>query len=191
MTTSHNRTHSFKDTPQGAFPPTKGQDSGRKKKRKTKKVSAAKWAELKVAFVSGIALRELARKTGIPTGTILSRSTREGWAKQIQGAKALAPLDDSLPVTQAVTATRRERGERYQDRMSGVVERMLPHLEKLHPEELLEQSAEIDRLDKVGRRNFGLDDSREATQPTINIALLAAGLDGLLAKPILDVTPRG
>ena len=148
------------------------QHGGRKKKRKTKKVSASTWEELKIAYVSGNALRELARKTGIPSGTILSRASREGWGKQIQSAKALAPVEKSHSIVEAVSATRRERGERYQDRMSGIVEGTLLLLERMDPMERLELAAAIDRLDRVGRRSFGLDDLKGdvgSGRPLINL----------------------
>ena len=182
------------EPPHGVKTPTKGHDSGGKKKRKTKKVSASTWAELKVAFVSGSALRELARRTGIPSGTILSRAKREGWSGQIERAKAIAPVEASPSVTHAVAESRRERGERYQERMSGVVERILPTLEKMNPMELFELSAEIDRIDKVARRNFGLDENREATQPQVNVMLLGVGLDALMSRQserVIDVVPLG
>ncbi|HZJ13630.1 MAG TPA: hypothetical protein VFD27_01200 [Chthoniobacteraceae bacterium] len=42
-----------------------------------------------IAYAAGIALREIARKLGIPAGTVLARAKREGWTRQVRDAKAL------------------------------------------------------------------------------------------------------
>ena len=47
------------------------------------------WAEIRTAYASGLGLRELARNMGIPAGTVLARSKREGWTQQIATAKLL------------------------------------------------------------------------------------------------------
>jgi uncharacterized protein YjcR len=53
------------------------------------------WQQIKTAYATGsVGLRELARNMGIPAGTILARSKREGWSKQVKDAKALAKRDD-------------------------------------------------------------------------------------------------
>ncbi len=44
-----------------------------------RRISASTWAEIRTAYASGIGLRELARNMGIPAGTVLARSKREGW----------------------------------------------------------------------------------------------------------------
>jgi len=60
-------------------------------------IEESTWAEIRMAYVSGIGLRELARNTGISAGTILSRAKREGWTQQIQSAKALVKREDTTP----------------------------------------------------------------------------------------------
>jgi DNA invertase Pin-like site-specific DNA recombinase len=47
------------------------------------------WEQIKTAYASGLGLREIARNTGIPRGTVLARAKREGWTQQIQNAKTL------------------------------------------------------------------------------------------------------
>jgi hypothetical protein len=39
--------------------------------------------QIKVAYVSGIGLREIARKMNIPEGTVLAHAKRHGWTQQI------------------------------------------------------------------------------------------------------------
>src|SRR6476661_5475329 len=52
-------------------------------------ISASTWAEIRTAYASGIGLREIARNMGIPAGTVLARSKREGWTQQIAQAKLI------------------------------------------------------------------------------------------------------
>ena len=79
-------------------------------------------------------LREIARNMGIPEGTVLARAKREGWTQEIQTAKALAKREDApLAVTpvQAVAVSMQQRGERHIERMAGVSERGVDHIETM------------------------------------------------------------
>ena len=63
------------------------------------KISRDQWQQIKTAYASGIALREIARNMGIPEGTVLARTKREGWTSEIQSAKALTKHEDALMAT--------------------------------------------------------------------------------------------
>ena len=54
-----------------------------------RKTPDSTWAEIRTAYAAGIALREIARKLGIPAGTVLARAKGEGWTRQVRDAKAL------------------------------------------------------------------------------------------------------
>ena len=98
---------------------------------------------------------------GIPEGTILSRAKREGWTREIQNAKALAKREDSAPAvtaTEAVAITMQQRGERHRERMAGVSERAVDHVETMEGHQILARVDQIEKLDKVARRTFGLND---------------------------------
>src|SRR5437660_8240675 len=126
------------------------------------RISPERWEQIKVAYVSGIGLREIARKMNIPEGTVLSRAKREGWTREIQSAKALAKREDSAPAitaTEAVAITMQQRGERHRERMAGVSERAVDHIETMRGPEILNSVDEIEKLDKVARRTFGLNDA--------------------------------
>jgi hypothetical protein len=43
------------------------------------RVSSERWEQIKTAYASGIALREIARNMSIPAGTVLARAKREAW----------------------------------------------------------------------------------------------------------------
>jgi hypothetical protein len=97
----------------------------------------------------------------IAAGTVLSRAKREGWTRQIQDAKALAKRQDaSLSVTplEAVSVSMQQRGERHVERMAGVSERAVDHIETMGGPEILNSVDQIEKLDKVARRTFRLDD---------------------------------
>src|SRR5438552_9454856 len=112
----------------------------------------------------------------IPEGTVLSRAKREGWSKQISDAKALAKSDDSstaLSTLQAVSATMQQRGERHLGRMANIVEKTMPHVEALEPGAILDRVDDVEKLDKVARRTFGISETGlPADQVMINIAIL-------------------
>jgi len=130
------------------------------------------WAEIRTAYASGIGLREIARNMGIPEGTVLARAKREGWTRQIESSKALAKREDSaLAVTpvEAVAAALAERGQRHRERMAGVSERGVDHIETMNGPEILNSVDEIEKLDKVARRTFGLKDDNPYSHFTLNV----------------------
>jgi hypothetical protein len=139
-------------------------------------ISKSTWAEIRTAYASGIGLRELSRNMGIAPGTVLSRAKREGWTQEIQNAKALAKREVSpLAVTpvEAVATSMHQRGERHVERMAGVSERAVDHIETMDGPEILNTVDQIEKLDKVARRTFGILDVKEdSTQWAVNIAIL-------------------
>ena len=95
----------------------------------------------------------------VPVGTVLGRAAREKWTQKIREARALVPVDSTPAVSpmQAVIASMQERGERHVNRMAGLSERMLSTFERQPEEEQLRLVAELEKLDKIGRKAFGLD----------------------------------
>ena len=125
-------------------------------------ISNATWAEIRTAYASGIGLREIARNMGISEGTVLAHAKREGWTRQIESSKALAKREDApLAVTpvEAVAMSMQQRGEHHIERMAGVSERGVDHIERMDGPEILNSVDQIEKLDKVARRTFGLNDN--------------------------------
>ena len=143
------------------------------------RISAEQRDQIKTAYASGIGLREIARNMDIPEGTVLARAKREGWSQQIESAKALAKREDSAPAvtaTEAVAITMRQRGERHLGRMASVSERGVDHVETMQGSEILTRVDQIEKLDKVARRTFGLSDSdSHGNNLLVNVAIL--GID--------------
>jgi len=60
------------------------------------------------------------------------------------------------------------------DRVAGVTEKVLPHLEGMSSDSILHRVDEVEKLDRIARRNYGLDSNQE--HPGIlNVAVLAGG----------------
>ncbi len=138
----------------------------------SKRLTPTQWAELRTAYAGGAGLRELARNMGIPSGTILSRARREQWKGHIQAAKALTVLPpertpDKTPM-EAVVESMQQRGQRHAGRVASLAERMMSTFEQLPKDAWLEYIDQLEKLDKVARRTFGLDTDANPSQ-TINV----------------------
>ena len=57
------------------------------------------------------------------------------------------------------------------ERMAGVTDKVLPHLEKMEPAEILDSARNLERFDYVARRNFGLEHQPSGTCP-VNVSIL-------------------
>jgi len=144
------------------------------------RISPERWEQIKTAHASGIGLREIARNMGIPEGTVLARAKREGWTREIQSAKALAKREDASPAVtpvQAVAVSMQQRGERHLERMAGVSERGVDHIETMDGPGILRSIDQIEKLDKVARRTFQLDDTQAAGQITLNVLNVGGGME--------------
>lgn len=141
------------------------------------RILASTWNEIRTAYASGIGLSELARNMDIPAGTVLARAKREGWTAQITSAKAITTRPAQSPTgttPEAVARTMAERGQRHIERMAGVTEKVIPHLERMQPNEILFRVDQVEKLDKIARRTFGLNDGDGQTNVMVNVALLGS-----------------
>jgi hypothetical protein len=140
------------------------------------RVSSERWEQIKTAYASGIALREIARNMSIPAGTVLARAKREGWSQQRENAKALAKREDTVKAItpfEAASATMQQRGERHLGRMANIVEKTMPHVEAMEPGAMLDRVDDVEKLDKVARRTFGIsDDDVHGNNVVVNIGIL-------------------
>ena len=74
-------------------------------------ISKATWDQIKIARAAGASYGELAKRTGIPKGTILAHATRKGWTKDAALARPREGNASSTPnITDAITAILHERG---------------------------------------------------------------------------------
>src|SRR5262249_17376406 len=109
-------------------------------------------------------------------GTILSHLKRKAASQRIQPVKnaAAAKQEPSKAITPFESAARsmQQRAERYLDRMAGISEGVLPHLESLPPDQILKNARDLDYYDRVSRRTFGLNESQPSMNCPVNIAVL-------------------
>src|SRR5215813_13571375 len=137
-----------------------------------RKITTETWEQVKTAFAAGIGLREIGRNMKIPEGTVLARAKREGWTREIQSAKELAKREDAALAVRPVEAaamSMQQRGERHVERMAGVSERAVDHIETMDGPEILNSVDQIEKLDKVARRTFGLNDDHPYQGFSLNI----------------------
>jgi hypothetical protein len=140
------------------------------------RISSERWEQIKTAYASGLGLREIARSMHVSENTVLSRAHREGWSGQVNDAKALAKRGDTgkaITPFEAASASMQQRGERHIGRMANIVEKTVPHVEAMEPGAILDRIDDVETLDKVARRTFGISDVKEdSTQWAVNIAIL-------------------
>jgi hypothetical protein len=139
------------------------------------RVPSERWEQIKTAYASGIGLREIARNMGIPAGTVLARAKREGWSRHRDKAKALAKREEAAKAItpfEAASASMQQRGERHLGRMANIVEKAMPHVEAMEPDAILDRVDDVEKLDKVARRTFGIsDDGSHGENVTVNIGI--------------------
>ncbi len=137
-------------------------------------ISTEVWQQIKTGYAAGIGLRELARNMNLPQGTVLARAKREGWTLQIAAAKQAVTLQQSNAITplQSVAVTMQERAERHVSRMAGVSEKVVGHVERLPADEILTRSAQLEKIDTVARRTFGLSDA-PPSEGALSVNILA------------------
>ena len=106
-------------------------------------------------------------------GTVLARAKRERWTRQIEAAKQAAALTQSNAITpmQSIAAVMQERGERYRERVASVSERVIGHVEAMHPDEILNRSAQFEKIDTIARRTFGLNEA-PSNQGSLTLSVL-------------------
>lgn len=147
------------------------------------RLSPETWQQIKTAYAAGIGLREIARNMQIPEGTVLARAKREGWTQQIATAKVaqrpdlareLAKPDAISAITpmQSVAVSMQQRGERHVERIAGISERVTGHVETMEPAAVLKSIHEVEKFDRMARRNYGLADGKgPAGSIAVNILL--------------------
>jgi len=120
-------------------------------------------------------LREIARNMGIPAGTVLARANREGWSRQRDNAKALVKREEAAKAItpfEAASASMQQRGERHLGCMANIVEKTMPHVEAMEPGAILDRVDDVEKLDKVARRTFGLNDDSPYQGFSLNVLSL-------------------
>jgi len=128
--------------------------------------NGGRWAELRAAYLAGASLRPLARKAGIPEGTVLARAQREGWSKLKKRALSMVTGQETLSAddtAQSIAIENAERGQRHVALMQGLAEKLGSHAASLAPALLFEGVSKLNTLDLLARRNFGLENGQKSS----------------------------
>jgi hypothetical protein len=143
-------------------------------KRTTRtRISSERWEQIKVAYVSGIGLREIARKMAVPPGTVLAHAKRHGWTNQIQVATrelsvmqsdAITPLQS---VPQSIAAILDERKDRTKLGLSKYAAEAAEEAAE-HPDKLLIAG----KVKDVASVHGTLWPDHSETKPILNLAIV-------------------
>jgi hypothetical protein len=138
-------------------------------KKTPTKLSAGAWQDIKAAYLVGGGLRALARQAGLSENTILVRAHREKWSDQRQAALArIMPQtahEESLEITQGRLL------ERHLLNMLAVSQRLSDYSASLPDGLAFEGIAKIDTMDRLARRQLGLDKA----EPLVRVNLWGGG----------------
>lgn len=124
-----------------------------------RKIINETWEQIRTAYAAGINLREIARKMNVPERTVRAHAKRKGRTRPIESAKAIVRRDDAplaVSPVEALAMSMQQSGERHVERMAGVSERGVDHIETMGGLEILNSVDQIEKLDKVAGRTFGL-----------------------------------
>lgn len=125
-------------------------------------------------FATGSTHDEIAQATGLSRNTIASRSAREGWA--VERAKVESTVAKaSQENRELITRTLKQRGSDWQARVATVSEKSLRILEKEEPDTLRgvdKLSTVLEKVDRIARKTFGLDDESAQANTIVNLGFL-------------------
>src|SRR5437762_10306028 len=117
----------------------------------------------------------------IPEGTVLARAKREGWTQQIAAAKITRQPQlakeivraDAIAISplQSIAQVMQGRAECCRQRVAGVSERVVGHVESMDPDEILTRSAQFEKIDTIARRTFGLNEA-PSSQGSLSLNIL-------------------
>ena len=79
---------------------------------------------------------------------------------------------------QSAAATMEQRAQRYVERMAGLSERVIDHIETIDGAKVLESIHEVEKFDRVARRTYGLGDGKSGGG-SLSLRILSAGQTAL------------
>lgn len=131
------------------------------------------WPGIRMLYATGVTQDELHKRTGIPLGTICSRSAREGWDADRKRLQELERVQQAK--TQELLAAMPERGRRWVSRVAEQTDR---HLSVLEAEPIATIKdvdrviGTLDKVDRVARRSYGLDEEGSGSRTIVNLGFL-------------------
>jgi hypothetical protein len=77
----------------------------------------------------------------------------------------------AIAINRGGDARARRTLERYRERVAGVSERVVGHVESMDPDEILNRSAQFEKIDTIARRTFGLNEA-PSNQGSLTLSVL-------------------
>lgn len=145
------------------------------------KLSAAAWQDIKAAYLVGGGLRALAREAGIPENTILVRAHRERWSEQ--RSKALERIMPQRAHEESLEISQGRLLERHLLNMLAVSQRLSDYASALPDGLAFEGIAKIDTMDRLARRQLGLDKA----EPLVRVNLWGGGGGATPVPSIIEI----
>lgn len=146
-------------------------------------LSSEEKTQLRIAFASGVSIRELARKTGRNENTLLGIANREGWTRQIESAKALiapSPSPDTPAPVQADVAdivvqshedALKTNSVKIKKALSNGLVKGAEHVEKLDGSGVLDSAQQISQLSRAAAQIHGWDEKRDGNLGQITVVV--------------------
>jgi hypothetical protein len=131
-------------------------------KKTPTKLSAQAWQDIKAAYLCGGGLRALAREAGISENTILVRAHREKWSDQ--RSAALAKILPQRAQEESLEISHGRLMERHLMNMLALSQRLSDYATGLPDGVAFDAVARIDTMDRLARRQLGLDKPQTALQ---------------------------
>jgi hypothetical protein len=137
------------------------------KRPSPRKITEAAWREMRHAFMVGQGVRSIARSAGVSEGTLLARASRERWSEQRAAAleKTRAESPHSVAIAGAYLA------EQHIAAMASLSQRLTAFATSLPDGIAFDGISKIDTLDRLARRQHGLD----RQQPAVSVNLFGGG----------------
>jgi hypothetical protein len=66
-----------------------------------------------------------------------------------------------------------QRGQRHLERMANVSEKVVSHVETMEPSAILDRVDDVEKADRIARRNFGLENNAWGNSGPIQVHVLA------------------
>ena len=153
------------------------------KRTNPSRIPSERWEQIKVAYVSRIGLREIARKMNIPEGTVLAHAKRHGWTQQIQVATqqqsdAITPVQSVPQSIAAILGERKDRSKLGLAKFTALAaEQAAEHKDKL---------GIAGKVKDVARVHKTLWPEENQREPILNLAILTGEFQPRRAKPVFD-----
>jgi len=145
------------------------------RKQTRQRIPEETWQDVRRAFLVGGELRDLARKLKLNENTVLARAARELWTEQRNGAvakvqgSACSVSESTQELSeQSLAISRQLVMDEHLCSMLFLSQRLSRHVSSLSTEEAFDRIRNVDAMDKLTRRQLGLDGP---SSTSVNVAI--------------------